>query len=830
MPYFKKLPNVYTRIILLLVCLSNLALNAQIRLNEAVNSNSQFEDEDGDTPDWFELRNLGSEQNLAGWTLSDDADKPQKWTITGLVIPAGGYQMIWASGKDLALLELTDSAPHTNFKLSAGGETLYLHDDRGRFVDSLVVAGAPANVSVGIPPSGGEPVLYGVTTPGARNPETGFTGVVEGEVSFSQVNGVSEAFTLTLGGDDGGKEIRYTTDATLPVVNSPRYTGPIRVDTNVVVRARLFEPGKLPSPPQTRTYLVDVVHDIDVVTLVTEPDNFFDGKDGIYVLGDGYVGDFPFQGSNIWLDKEVPINFTLIPDDGSELFSQEVGAKIFGGYNRGRSQRSLSLFARNRYGDDDMDYAFFPNRSYREYKNLVLRNSGNDWMRTMLRDATLTELMDGSGLDVQAFRPVATYLNGHYWGLYNLREKVNEDFLSSRHGVDPDKVDLLEIWGRIVEGSNEKYWELLEFIDTNDLREDENYRQVSELFDVDNLIKFHLAQIYFNNRDWYNNVKFWREQAPGGKWRWILYDTDQGGSLSGGGGGPQVDDLGSAMNVDGPNPAWATILLRKLMVNQVFRERFINQLADEMNSRFLFDNVNRLITKNEQHIANEMIQAARRWQTEDRVRGSTERMRNFFRLRPDYVKQHVQNYFGLRAVHEAKIIIGDTTEGYVQLNSLTLEEREWTGDYYAGVPIKLTAIARQGYVFSHWELDADATTASITVDLDSDAAFRPVFRSAGTSVGAARGMSGLTTVRDLTYFPNPASSVARLAFTTLRGTRVRAQLCDVRGVAVRTFVDQDLPAGRNTFEVDVSQLPAGTYQLQITEDEVRSGVISWIIQ
>ena len=101
---------------------------------------------------------------------------------------------------------------------------------------------------------------------------------------------------------------------------------------------------------------------------------------------------------------------------------------------------------------------FSPTAPFDEFEAIVIRNSGNDWMQTMVADITMTGLMEGSGLDIQAYRPVATYINGEYWGLYNLREKVNEHFIASRHGVDADSVDILQLHGDIIEGDNWITW------------------------------------------------------------------------------------------------------------------------------------------------------------------------------------------------------------------------------------------------------------------------------------------------------------------------------------------------------------------------------------
>ncbi|NJC27565.1 CotH kinase family protein [Neolewinella antarctica] len=1012
----KPLYTLYTKIFPLLVCLLTLPLTAQVRLNEAVNSNSQVKDEDGDTPDWFEIYNAGPALDLTGWTVSDDEEEPDKWTIPSLTIPAGGYQVIWASGKDRAvdfsfrnLVKLGDACrylvpsgpvpedwnartfddetwtagttpigygdgpygsevpggtnaaflrydftvddlagveellldvdyddgfvaylngqeiaranmngkrpdrgatattssegriargerterfvyadvpralrrgnnvlaiqvhnvsytssdltlsaflsaryagqstegeappevlsfgaygPHANFKISSRGETLYLFRNNGTLVDQLKVEGIPANVSVGIPPGGGGARAYERTTPGGPNTTTGYVGRVNSAVTFNPPSGVYGQTTLTLSGAPARGTIHYSLDATVPTAASPVYDGPIRIDNNTVVRARIFEGQKLPSAVRTESYLIDRSHDIDVVSLVTDPDAFFDENHGLYAWGNGADDNPPYYGANYWRDEEVPGQFSFFPTDGGEGITQDIGIKIFGGWSRINAQRSLSIFARDRYGGDDLDYPFFENRPYEAFTSLVLRNSGGDWMRTMIRDASMTEIMDGSGLDVQAHRPVATYINGDYWGLYNLREKVNEDFLASRHGVNPDSVDILERFGTVIEGNNEDYLAMMAFVRGNDLANDANYQRVAGEMDIDNYIKYQAAQIFYGNTDWpAGNIKYWKAQRPGAKWRWILFDTDFGMDIYDNN-PPSTDGIAFAFAADGPeypNSPASTELVRGLLANREFQNRFINQFADELNSRFLYDSIDCIVTKNEKRIEREMPLSYRRWQYPERLGEYVDRMRFYYRERPAFIKQHIMDYFNLGAVHQTTVLLDDPTEGYVQLNSLTIRAENWAGDYFEEIPIRLEAIPNEGYEFSHWTLGSEAMTAEIIVDVRQPATFRPVFRRETTAVGPGGGMDDLQTIKDLVCFPNPASRVAHLAFTAKCGTRASARLYDVRGLLVRTFVDGYIPAGPQKFSADVSQLPAGVYQLRVMENGVKSGTIAWVI-
>ena len=211
-----------------------------------------------------------------------------------------------------------------------------------------------------------------------------------------------------------------------PTESSPMYTQPIEISENTSVRARIFRNNYFPSPIFTKSYIFNSNHEIDLMLLSTAPDNFFDEDTGIYVFGpDGtYDTNQPYFGANFWEDWERPIHFSF-HENGTDQFSEfNAGVKIFGGWSRGQNgQRSLALFARGQYGDSKFDHSFFTQPAYDNFEALILRNSGQDWMRSSIKDIMLTSLMRGSGLDFQEHNPVATYLNGEYWGMYNLREK-----------------------------------------------------------------------------------------------------------------------------------------------------------------------------------------------------------------------------------------------------------------------------------------------------------------------------------------------------------------------------------------------------------------------
>ena len=159
------------------------------------------------------------------------------------------------------------------------------------------------------------------------------------------------------------------------------------------------------------------------------------------------------------------------------------------------------------------------------FKHFLLHTSGQDSNRTKIRDAFIHKAVKDV-IDIEAMdsRPCVVYINGEYWGLYTIREKVNEDYLASYHGVDPDQVDILVWNGFAKAGSNEAYKALVDYVATHDMQNQEYYDYVTSQIDIDNFIDYLIIESYFGNTD-NGNIKYWRDQN-GGKWRWILYDMD----------------------------------------------------------------------------------------------------------------------------------------------------------------------------------------------------------------------------------------------------------------------------------------------------------------
>ena len=633
------------------------------------------------------------------------------------------------------IIQLRPDYLHTNFKISSGGESLYLFDSTGILIDSLMIPVLQGDISYGNVPASEDYRLFESPTPGEINSGNSYLGMLNDEVWFSHQGGVTSPISLVLDSVEAPSVIRYTMDATEPNDSSLLYNTPITIDSTSVIRAAVFRPGYLPSSVSSRTYIIGNEHALPVVTLVTDPYNFFDIDYGMYASGRNYEPEFPHFGANFWKDWERPLNFTIYELDGQPGTSFNAGVKIFGGWSRGFSQKSLSVFARGRYGISSIEYPIFPDNPYSSYQAIVLRNSGNDWLNSNFRDAALTGLLKGSGLEYQAYRPVVAYLNGEYWGIYNIREKINEHFLASKGKVSPDDIDLLEFNGSVIHGSNEEYLELLDYLNNNDLTTSGNYDYVASRIDINNFIMYQVAQIYYNNRDWPgNNIKFWNH--PGGKWRWIVYDTDFGFGIWDRN-DYQLNTMAFALDGshnDWPNPAWSTLMLRKLIDNHGFRNKFINKFADELNTRFTTTSVLTHFDSLVSRIYPEIGSHYERWGSDQSAWADNyNTMRFFAQNRPQRVRAHIMSQFGLPSTHKLSIINSSVSYGTVQVNSVHIAESHWEGYYFEGVPIKVKAQPAPGYKFAYWTGTIESGSSELLLNMSSDLILTPHFEPGETS-------------------------------------------------------------------------------------------------
>jgi uncharacterized repeat protein (TIGR02543 family) len=622
---------------------------------------------------------------------------------------------------------------HTNFKISSQGDTIILTSPGGQTVEEIFTDTITSDISRGRKPDGTDNWYYfNEPTPGAPNTTHAYSAISHFIPVLSHPGGLySSAFDLTITSDGQNDTIYYTLDGSLPDKNSFVYNGPINITGTTTLRARIIRSDEISAAVLSCTYIfLGRECNLPVISLFTDPFNLWDNDYGIYVMGDNASPEFPHFGANFWEDWERPAHIELYEPDGRLGFSIDAGIKIFGGWSRGFDQKSVSVFARRKYGYPDLNYRVFEEKSISEFEALVLRNSGNDWMNTMFRDGMMTSLVRPLGIDVQAFRPAVLFLNGEYWGILNIREKINEHFVASNHNVDADSIELLENNGAPIIGSGQHYADMINFVSNNSLAINNNYEYVKTLMNVDNFIKYEFSQIYFNNTDWPgNNIKFWRSVNNGGRWHWIIYDTDFGFGI-------WADDyndntLAFALepNAGGwPNPAWSTLLLRKLVENQTFRHSFINQFADHLNTTFQPDAVIAHINSITDNIEHEIGyhyplygESKGNWEYE------VERMKIWTQNRVAPVRNHIISEFSLPGSKNITVNTSPRGSGQIKVNTIYPGYYPWTGVYFTSVPVELKAIAKEGYRFTGWTGDISSEDIVISVNPTADFSFTAQF-------------------------------------------------------------------------------------------------------
>lgn len=709
-----------------------------IVLNEMLSSNQTINtDQDGDYEDWLELYNSGGEAvNLGGYILIEDSSETNRWVFPKKEIQAGEHLLIWTSGKDL---NNPEGDLHTNFSIKSSGELVQLIDPSGNLVDQIPPTDMETDLSYGRYPDGtGEWTIFTVPTPATENLDNIFQGKCELPLFDHAPGHYTSSITISLSTSTPSGSIYYTLDGSVPTEESSAYTNPIPITQTTVVRSRVFADELLPSEVGTNTYLINEEYTMPIASVTTDPHNLYDPDYGIFVYSD------PYQESNLFQDWERPVHIQFFEDDKSLAFSMDAGLKVHGGLTRAVPGKSLAIMARSVYGSNSIEHKIFPNKELASFKNLVLRNGGNDFNYTIFRDCFMQDIIrDQMDLDLSDRRPAIVFLNGEYWGIRNIREKLNEHFIARNQGIDPDDVTLLEYVhhnNEVLEpnGSNEDFNDLISFIQQNDLSEESAYEEVASRIDINNYIQYYVAQIYFDNSDWPgNNIKWWRDSNAGGKYRWLLFDTDFGFGLSPFG-NEQGDELlhykhntlalSTAPNGDEwPNPPHSTFLMRKLLDNVGFRNQFINTFCDHLNSTFqpervlpiLFHYQNLFEPEIEQH--RQKFPSSKNWDNELEV------METFAEKRPDFLYGHLLSQFSLSRQKILSLNVDDEEKGIIKVNSIQCDNFPWQGIYFPNIPVSLRATPKPGYSFVKW---SDGNTSQVRViDIGETSELKAVFES-----------------------------------------------------------------------------------------------------
>ena len=726
--------------------------------------------------------------------------------LPGTNVLAAEVHQYNASSSDIALwaeLSVRLSQLHTNFKISAGNETVTLSDPDGVAVDTAPALSVLRDASYGrrTGETNGVWLMFPYPTPGTTNSAVGYAGLLE-PPGFTEPPGFyASAVTVAITNADPATRIYYTLDGSVPTnaatANCFLYTAPLTLSdcsslsnrfsmirTNPiemtnntqygwlapqglvpkanVVRATAFKDGWFSPRGAAGTWFVGgapLQHTLKVFSLLSDEANLFGDPLGLFVPGDiykalGWNGQYVglpnanyFQRGDAW---ERPLYVQLFETDRSLALSQLMGVRDHGAWSRGAAQKSLLLYAREEFGDSQIDYRLYPDQTDKHFKRVILHNGGNDWSGTGFRDAMAQQVFrPAARCDTQDYEPAVTYVNGEYWGLEGIREHYSGYYFERHYGVDPDNLDFLKATVgseamEIEEGDDLDYKEVLAFAKTNDLSIASNYAWVESRMDFDSMIDHYACEVYCGCTDWPgNNLAVWRVRtsynpaAPyghDGRWRWAVYDTDSGFNNA-------AQDMmyqarRSARGVCQPQ-------FDRLLANTDFRNRFVNRFADLSNTAFQPARVQGIISNMAARVDSEMPRHIARWgrmvsyaSWVSRVAG----LKTFASARPAYALTNIVNEFGL--VGMARLTVDLTNgAGRITVNTVTIDAATlgltnpakpfpWSGAYFKTVPVTVSVTPDPGFIFTRWETPAgtlpDQTlTLTVTNDLTLRAVLEP---------------------------------------------------------------------------------------------------------
>ncbi|MCC8071292.1 MAG: CotH kinase family protein [Bacteroidales bacterium] len=496
------------------------ASQAGVVINELMPSNISNLMVNQDFPDsWVELYNPTDEViDISGWyiAVSDTWTPYEYYQLPTVAVPAKGYRLLYCDKEGSSL--------HACFRIDSGKETLYLYDSEQNLVDKVERKKQPCpNAAYGRESDGDSKWGWELTpTPGAAN-GGGFSSDVLPEPLFSIPGSAccSEPFTLTLtlpsSKIPADTRIYYTLDGSEPSLASDNGLEiELEIDSSTVVRATLISAEALSPLPTTHTYIFGDRGEMPVVCLSLPEEFLYDEEIGLF-WWDGVMYSY-----SLWNDQRRPLNYEIFLDPKAESLVNQVGEMgVHGGWTRSYDQKSVKLKANKRFGTKRIYGKLWEEKDVDENKTLVLRNGGNDFLSTHMVDAFLQTLFGThcQNFDWQAYRPCMVYINGKYYGLMDMRECTNEDYVYANYDGLED-IYMVDEWKEIkVNEEKDRYdaWNAnLDFV-TLYTNPESTYEQMEEAVDVDAFINYLAFEWFGNNVDYplYNIVQ-WRPAEAGG--------------------------------------------------------------------------------------------------------------------------------------------------------------------------------------------------------------------------------------------------------------------------------------------------------------------------
>ncbi|MBQ9854273.1 MAG: lamin tail domain-containing protein [Bacilli bacterium] len=569
-------------------------------------------------PEAIELKNItANDINLKNYAIGDKSGKITK--LPNINIKANSYIVLYGSDS----YSYKNNKVYLGFHINNSKETIYLYKDN-MIIDTFNVGKTSSNISIGLNDNN-EKVYYKTKTFGKDNSKTNFVGYTEAPV-FS-INGgyVDKGTKLTI---DSSKDsvVYYTTDGSFPNKSSKKYKDGIDLNKTTVVKAIAYKDGFIESDIVSRTFFIGRNHDLPVISISSNQKNL----DSLLI--------------NYYKEQEKKINFELYEQNGSLGVEFIGGTKLTGMDSRKREQKSMAIYLRKEYGLQEINYPLFNDSNITNYSSFTLRNAGEDPFSIRIQDTVLTYALNGQmDIDMQDYRAVVVYLNGSYYGLYNIREKLNEDYIKSNYGIE-DNIDLIK-YATASSGTRKEYDKLVNYIRNNDPKNKKVYEYLKTQIDMQELCNYLIVESYYGNTD-QGNIRYWKSKD--GKWRWMLYDLDW--SLW----NTNLSFNYTVLNTKSPavtNLSSLYTIGRRLYRNSEFKDMYLKTFAYHLENTWNPKRMNSIVDKLSKEIETEMPYHINKWNKEyssmNSWRNNITRFKKQLTNRYNYVTKNIKNEFGL---------------------------------------------------------------------------------------------------------------------------------------------------------------------------------------
>jgi hypothetical protein len=821
-------------------------LSAQVVVNEYTAANlSTTLDNYSKYEDWIEFYNPDTAQaDISNYQLSDNPDKPDKWKFPqGTIVPAGGYLVVWLSGRD----EAANGHIHTNFKITqtkGTPERIVFRNAAGVELENRKVRRLQLGQVAGRKTDGGDDWgIAVISTPGASNNAVYFYEDYVEDPDFDMPAGFyQDSVVVTITCEDSTAIIRYTTNGNLPTANSTIYTGPITLYETKVLKAVAFttNPDLYPSFLEFSTYFVNVDHTLPVLSA---------SGNQLLLLANG--------------------NQDLRPKGSCELFGIDKTrtAKVTGELNSHgqdswvNNQRSLDWVSRDEMGEDNaIEELLFPGLSGRdEFQRIILRASGDDNypggsnytengqpVSAHVRDAYIHNLalLGDMQLDVRMSSKAIVYLNGQYWGVYDLRSLPDEhDHTEYEHNQGKYELEYLLTWGNTwaqydANGMAFQNWEnFYNFVKNNDMADPNNYAYVESQLDVASLCDYFIANSFTVASDWLNwNTGWWRGLNPEGthqKWGYILWDLDAtfayyinytgipDTSATALPCNPEIIDL---TNWWDPQPQRHIDLINKLQDNPKFRQFYITRQSDLMKSAFSCETMLTYLDTIIATIEPEMPRHIVRWGgTMAQWQANVERLRNFVERRCAHLAagSGLNDCYETTGPYDVVLQVEPAGAGVIQANSLLYNQLPTNSPFLGNIETLLKAVPYSlTDTFSHWVAKhhsfADSSLIENSITLSQPDTIIAYFNVMPSSTHEQQAVHF-----DAKVMPSVFTQQFTVSYHLDEPARVSMRLLDVAGRQVASlFSDKRMNAGDHLFGFDSTGqgIAPGIYFLNIKVD------------